>query len=107
MISILAALGPGIGNMFSEVVSELQPSPAAPATPAPTGTPAPTPTPVPTPDWIFCANEGGVCTFSGTREVRYGANNIYAYGTFTGGTPCNNTIFGDPIYGTFKYCHYR
>ena len=32
-----------------------------------------------TSDWTFCAWEGGTCTFSGTQEVRYGANGSYFY----------------------------
>jgi hypothetical protein len=52
----------------------------------------------------FCANEGGVCSFSGTQQVRYGANAKYVTKTFTNGTACTNGIFGDPIPGTFKTC---
>ena len=59
--------------------------------------------PAPT-DWIFCAPEGGVCAFTGTTEVRYGANGMYVYQTFTDGTACTNAVFGDPLYGTRKSC---
>ena len=55
-------------------------------------------------DWTFCAPEGGVCAFTGTTEVRYGANGTYVYQTFTEGTACNNEVFGDPLYGTRKSC---
>src|SRR5262245_22410958 len=54
--------------------------------------------------WTFCANEGGTCSFSGTQQVRYGANGAYVYKTLTGGTACTNSVFGDPAYGTAKQC---
>jgi hypothetical protein len=46
--------------------------------------------------WSYCGSEGGQCNFSGTREVRYGANGNYSYGVFTNGVSCNNGVFGDP-----------
>jgi probable HAF family extracellular repeat protein len=58
-------------------------------------------------DWTFCAPEGGLCAFTGTTEVRYGANGTYVYQTFTDGTACNNAVFGDPLYGTRKSCAIR
>jgi hypothetical protein len=58
-------------------------------------------------EWTFCAAEGGVCAFSGTTEVRYGANGSYAYTTLTDGTACTNEVFGDPIYGVLKSCELR
>lgn len=58
-------------------------------------------------DWTTCATEGGVCAFSGTHEVRYGANGSYVYQTLTGGTACTNAVFGDPIVGTVKACAIR
>ncbi|MFH1256740.1 MAG: Ig-like domain-containing protein [Candidatus Diapherotrites archaeon] len=57
--------------------------------------------------WTFCANEGQTCSFSGTRQVRYGANNTYAYGTYTNSVSCSNSVFGDPIYGATKHCDYN
>jgi hypothetical protein len=56
--------------------------------------------------WTFCAKEWGTCSFSGTAQVRYGANNKYFTKTFTGSTPCTNAVFGDPIYGVSKSCEY-
>lgn len=65
------------------------------------------PLPVSTaPTWTPCANESETCSFSGTRDVRYGANNTYSTKTFTGSTSCTNTVFGDPIYGVVKICYY-
>ncbi|HEX8785207.1 MAG TPA: S8 family peptidase, partial [Telluria sp.] len=60
-------------------------------TPAPTPTPTPTPTPA---TWTACASEGGTCTFSGTHQVRFGANNSYLTKTFTGSAACNTSAFG-------------
>ncbi|MBM7567262.1 fibronectin type III domain-containing protein [Paenibacillus sacheonensis] len=54
--------------------------------------------------WTFCATEGGACSFTGTKTVRYGANGTYATGTFTGGVSCTNAVFGDPVVGVEKHC---
>lgn len=77
-------------------------------TPAPAPAPAPTPAPVPTTtlSWTDCAGEGGTCSYSGTRQVRYGANGSYAYKSATASIACTNAVFGDPIYGTVKSCQY-
>ena len=58
-------------------------------------------------DWTFCAWEGGVCAFTGTQEVRYGANGSYTYETLSGGTACTNSVFGDPAVGVRKECATR
>ena len=55
-------------------------------------------------EWTFCAPEGGVCAFTGTTVVRYGANGFFVYQTLTDGTACTNQVFGDPIPGTAKLC---
>jgi parallel beta-helix repeat protein len=55
-------------------------------------------------DWTFCAAEGGFCAFTGTRQVRYGANGSYFYKTLSDGTACTNSVFGDPIVGVVKEC---
>jgi hypothetical protein len=55
--------------------------------------------------WVFCADEGQVCSFTGTRSVRYGANGAYVFKTLTNGTTCTNSVFGDPIYGVKKQCY--
>ncbi len=68
--------------------------------------PSPTPTSVPVENWISCAGENEFCSFSGTRQVRYGANGSYAYGTFTDGVSCSNSIFGDPAWGFSKRCFF-
>ncbi len=54
--------------------------------------------------WTSCAVEGGTCAFAGTKMVRYGANNTFAYGEFSGGTACSNAVFGDPVPNVAKAC---
>lgn len=84
----------------------------APPPPTPTPTPAPTPpTPTPAapdvgpgPGWTRCAQEGGTCTFAGTQQVRYGANDRYVTREATNGVACTNGVFGDPIVGVVKSC---
>ena len=56
--------------------------------------------------WIFCANENGTCSFTGTKLVRYGASGSYFYQTQTTSVACTNGQFGDPIVGTVKTCEY-
>src|SRR5207249_1814091 len=68
--------------------------------------PPPTATPAPSGNWTFCGYEDWWCGFAGTAQVRYGANGVYAYGTFTGGVLCSYTVFGDPLYGVYKTCEY-
>src|SRR5215467_8695047 len=55
--------------------------------------------------WTFCAPENSFCSFSGTMSVAYGANGQFFYQNLTDGTPCSNTVFGDPIPGTAKACY--
>ncbi len=55
-------------------------------------------------NWVSCASENGFCSFAGTQNVRYGANGVYVYRTFTNGTTCSNAVFGDPIFGVAKQC---
>jgi spore coat protein U-like protein len=52
----------------------------------------------------FCANENQMCNFSGTRTVRYGANNSFVTRTLSNGVHCSNGTFGDPIFGVVKRC---
>jgi hypothetical protein len=56
--------------------------------------------------WVACASENGTCSFTGTREVRFGAGTTFVSKTFTASTPCTTAVFGDPIYGTVKSCSY-
>lgn len=57
--------------------------------------------------WTTCARENNLCSFSGTRTVRYGANSSWSVRQVTasnGGVQCSNAVFGDPIYGVSKTC---
>jgi hypothetical protein len=56
--------------------------------------------------WTACANEGGTCTFSGTREVRYGAGSSFVSRVFAGTAVCSNATFGDPAPNVVKACSY-
>ncbi|MFL5814212.1 MAG: right-handed parallel beta-helix repeat-containing protein [Bdellovibrionia bacterium] len=56
------------------------------------------------PNWVKCATEYGTCTFSGTKTVRYGAGTSWATRVATGSIACNNSVFGDPAYGSAKEC---
>jgi len=70
------------------------------------GSSTPTPAPTPAVTWTACANEGATCSFSGTREVRYGAGNSFVSKTVTGSTACTNAVFGDPAPNVAKSCSY-
>ena len=54
--------------------------------------------------WTQCAVENEVCSFQGTRQVRYGLDGQYAYKTATDSIGCNNDEFGDPYVGADKVC---
>jgi len=56
--------------------------------------------------WTRCASEDQVCRFSGTLQVRYGANGSYNYQTATNSINCTNAAFGDPAFGVDKFCDY-
>ncbi|MEO8070218.1 MAG: hypothetical protein ABI652_02365 [Acidobacteriota bacterium] len=74
------------------------------ATPAPTG-PNVSPNGVVGPTGsVYCAPEGGTCTFTGVATVSFGAEGHYNTATLTGGTPCTNDVFLDPIVGSLKAC---
>ncbi len=74
------------------------------ASPTPTPAPAPAPVPAPPSDWTSCAAENGTCSFSGTRQVRYGAGSSFVVRTATTSIVCSNAVFGDPIVGVVKTC---
>ena len=77
-----------------------KPAATTPVTTTPaTTTPATTAT-----SWTNCTWQGGTCTVSGTRQVRYGAGNSWVVKTVTGSIACTDAIWGDPIYGTAKTC---
>src|SRR5690349_17991052 len=55
-------------------------------------------------NWTHRADERGRCSFSGTRDVRYGSETHNTVKSLTNGTPCDNGIFGDPAPGELKQC---
>lgn len=64
----------------------------------------------PPPDAIFCSNEFNVCNISGPSSavVWYGKSSSWNLKLgVTGSINCNNSVFGDPIYGTTKECRYK
>jgi type IV pilus assembly protein PilY1 len=63
----------------------------------------------PTSGMTECAGENGFCSFTGSKEVWYGAGRKWAVApaTSTTGVSCNNTTFGDPSPGVVKKCFYR
>ncbi len=59
---------------------------------------------------VACASEGGTCSVpvGSVATVTYGANGTFATRTgVTGSLGCNNSVFGDPIYGVAKSCAYQ
>jgi serine protease len=56
--------------------------------------------------YTYCSNERENCSFSGTRIIRYGANDHFTYKIASDGVKCTNDVFGDPIRGTAKTCSY-
>ncbi|CAA0110370.1 Uncharacterised protein [BD1-7 clade bacterium] len=71
------------------LVTPLAPSTAAPA---PEG-------------YEVCASENGTCSFSGTRQVAYGADGMFVHKTGTDGIACTNAVFTDPAPGVSKSCY--
>ncbi|WP_227013881.1 fibronectin type III domain-containing protein [Paenibacillus psychroresistens] len=57
-----------------------------------------------TASWVYCAGENNQCSFTGTKNVRYGANGSYVFGTYTNGVMCSNNALGDPAPGYYKTC---
>jgi hypothetical protein len=60
-------------------------------------------------NWQYCTWEGGTCTVSGTKNVRFGdaATNRFVYkNDVTGSIACTSVAFGgDPAYGVHKSCY--
>ena len=64
------------------------------------------PPPITTAPWTFCATNHQFCAFTGTKLVRYGAGNTFAFRTATNGISCSKAVFGDPLVGVVKHCDY-
>ena len=55
-----------------------------------------------------CASEGGTCSFTGTKEVCFGADTSYICKEATSSISCSTTGFGsDPVSGQFKHCYIK
>jgi hypothetical protein len=57
--------------------------------------------------WVACANEGGVCRFSGRREVAFGAGERWTTKVFIDGVNCSTAKFGDPAPRVAKSCRVK
>ena len=57
-------------------------------------------------DWVDCAEENSYCSFKGIHRVRYGNYGSWTEQDFYNGVECNNSVFGDPLYGKPKKCSY-
>jgi uncharacterized protein YjdB len=60
-------------------------------------------------DYTYCSDEGETCTYTGTVDIAYGADGQfnYLYNQSSGSIGCNNSTFGDPIYGVRKACYVK
>lgn len=68
---------------------------------------ATTAVPPPIEAWTRCAGENELCTYTGIRRVRYGADPNWSernQAAVSGGIQCSNAVFGDPIFGVEKRC---
>ncbi|WP_281646621.1 PilC/PilY family type IV pilus protein [Parendozoicomonas sp. Alg238-R29] len=55
--------------------------------------------------WTKCADEGSVCSVSGTQTVRYGVNNRWVTLLMDTSVLCANSVFGDPAPSVAKACY--
>jgi hypothetical protein len=60
-------------------------------------------------DYTHCSDEGETCTYTGTVDIAYGADGEYnyLYNQSSGSIGCDNSTFGDPIYGVVKACYVK
>jgi hypothetical protein len=58
-------------------------------------------------EWVHCAIENGYCATPFPTMVRYGAHGVFARRhSRGGGIPCDNSVFGDPLFGVVKHCDF-
>ncbi len=59
--------------------------------------------------YTLCSTEGVHCSFAGSKDVAYGANNVFKYQyNIAGGIDCNNNMFGgDPAPYVLKSCYIK
>ncbi|MBP7767026.1 discoidin domain-containing protein [Candidatus Saccharibacteria bacterium] len=71
-----------------------------------TSTPNPAPTPVGPSGYTKCADEGGKCSFSGTKKIAFGSNGKFVEKDVTSTIDCTIAAFGsDPVSGQTKACY--
>lgn len=56
--------------------------------------------------WWLGADGTETCSFSGTRDVAFGAEGRYEYRRATGSIECSNRLFGDPLPNVAKACYF-
>lgn len=57
--------------------------------------------------WVYCATEGGFCSAPYGAYIHYGQGGAFAHlRSPPGGLPCNNFVFGDPLFGVPKQCFF-
>jgi hypothetical protein len=57
-------------------------------------------------EWTFCSEQEQTCVFEGTKEIRYGQENFWAYGTFAEEVFCSPSIFVEGEQGGHNNCYY-
>jgi hypothetical protein len=55
--------------------------------------------------YAFCSNQNARCSFTGTKQVAFGAAGKFVYKSFSNGVDCNTTNFTDPNPGAAKACY--
>ena len=98
---VQVALGGGTNPVATPTPT---PVPQTTPTPAPQATPSPEATPDSSEAWTRCAGEGGTCTFSGYRTVRFGVRGRYAALVALNSVTCSSKDFVDPAPGVSKEC---
>ncbi len=59
-------------------------------------------------EWVVCSGESTICNVPVPAAVRYGANGQYTVSQqIADSIFCDSIVFGDPIFGVYKYCEYR
>lgn len=58
--------------------------------------------------YTYCSDENTTCTFTGTKQVRFGLNGQWVTRMATGSSACDKATFGtDPLPNVKKRCEYR
>ena len=57
--------------------------------------------------WVRCSDEGGRCSFAGTRQVRFGSEGAWAYRVVADGIGCDAADFGSGHSAALRACWVR